>query len=126
MIRTLEIKIPYDQEKAQIIIVIDKKIKNNLITDETTLEADWEIEPSVYLYTQANFKRGNLAVFNPTDYYLYQIGGKKLNKRPKTEYKLTPKGIEIGDKYFTYPFFVFDERDSSIIKVNNQQEFKIK
>lgn len=126
LIRNLEKKIPYNQEKALIVIVTDKKLKNNLITDESTLEADWEIEPSVYLYTKANFKRGNLATFNPTDYSLYQIGNKKLNKRPKTKYKLTENGIEIGEKYFSYPFFIYDERDNSIIKVNNQQDFKIK
>lgn len=126
LIRNLEQKIPYNQEKALVITVIDKKLKNNFITDETTLEADWEIEPSVYLYTKAHFKRGNLAIFNPTDYALYKIRNKENHKRPKTKYKLTENGIEIGEKYFSYPFFIYDERDDSIIKVNNQQEFKIK
>ncbi len=117
---------PSNQENIKIIYMMDRGRQAELITSEATISADYEIAAALKIYSKSNLNPQDIYFVNPESYSLYQIGNIKLNKRPKTEYKLTPKGIEIGDKYFTYPFFVFDERDSSIIKVNNQQEFKIK
>lgn len=117
---------PDSQENIKIIYMLNRGRKAELITDESTISDDYEIAAALKIYSKSNFNPQNIYFANPESYSLYQIGNIKLNKRPKTEYKLTPKGIEIGEKYFTYPFFIYDERDYSIIKVNNQQEFKIK
>lgn len=116
-----------NQENTQVLYIKDSNKIKYFVTDEGTLRADYEIKAALKLYSKnSNFNPKNILFFNPTHYSLYRIGNIELNKRPKTEYKLTKNGIEIGEKYFSYPFFIYDERDNSIIKVNNQQDFKIK
>lgn len=126
IIKNLSTHFQENQEDTKILYVKDYRKRELFTTDESTLEADYEIEAALQLYSSANFQTKNILFFNPTYYSLYNIENIELNKRPKTEYNLTENGIKIGKNFFSYPFFIYDERDNSIIKVNNQQEFNIK
>lgn len=126
IIKNLVINFRHHREDTKILYLKDYKKREHFITDEATLEADYEIEAALEIYSNSNLQAKNIIFFNPTHYSLYKIGNTELNKRYKTQYKLTENGINIGKRTFAYPFFIYDERDNSIIKVNNQQEFRIK
>ncbi|MDO4762765.1 MAG: hypothetical protein Q4A00_00060 [Flavobacteriaceae bacterium] len=126
LVRNLEKAFPINQEQIKVLYVLDKEKKDRLITDEAVLSADYEISAAIKLYTNANFNPRNIAIFNPINYSLYQIGNIKLNKRPKTKFKLDKKGIKLRKNILEYPFYIFDERDNSVSKIENQNQFKIK
>lgn len=126
IIKNIENHFQENQKNIKILYVKDYKKRELFITDEATLEADYEIETALQLYSNANFQANNIVFFNPTHYSLYKIGNIELNKRPKTEYQFTEEGIKIGKRKLSFPFYIFDERNNSITEVNNQQDFKIK
>lgn len=126
VIKILENNFQENQENTKILYVKNYKKREFFITDESTLAPDYEIESALKIYSNSNFQAKNIVFFNPTHYSLFKIGGIELNKRPVTDHKPIPNGMKLGKRSLTYPFFIYDERDNSIIKVNNPQEFKIK
>lgn len=126
VIENLSTHFQENQEDTKILYVKDYKKREFFITDESTLSPDYEVKAALEIYSNSNLQAKNILFFNPTYYSLYNIGNIELNKRPKTGYELTEKGIKIGKRELSFPFYIFDERNNSIIKVNNPREFRIK
>lgn len=126
LVKNLEKAFPNSQEELRVMYITDKNKKHRLITDESTVSADYEISAALKLYTpQAKFNPNNIIIVTPASYSLYQIGNIQFNKRPAFEHSVNDRGVTIGKTTLNYPFFIYDDRDNVITKIENQHQFKI-
>lgn len=129
IIENLDRYLPVQQEKINILYIADKKNKENFITGETSLRLDDSfdrVNAIQRIYGKHKFKVKRIDFYTPEEYSLYSILGKEFHKQIPPNLEVQDDGILIWKEKFPYPFFIFDERNNSVIEVNNRQDFKIK
>ena len=124
LIKSLASQLPKDIKDEKIIIIKNNEENNKLITDETTLEASYEVISALNMYApDAGINPSNIHLISTKDTYLYSIFGKKLNNRPRTEIKETETGFILDKDKINFPFYVFDYANNSLHLVKNKNDY---
>ena len=124
LIKSLTSQLPKDIKDEKIIIIKNNEENNKFITDETTLEASYEVTSALNMYApDAGINPANIHLISTKDTYLYSIFGKKLNNRPRTEIKETETGFILDKDKINFPFYVFDYADNSLHLVKNKNDY---
>lgn len=126
IIQKLDKYLPARQEKINIVYIVDKKNKENFITNESLLTQYGKFDDIQRIYGKNKFKVERLYLYTPETYFLYSILGKGFHKQVPLNLEVKDDGIIIWKEKLLYPFFIFDERDNSVLEVKKQQDFKIK
>ena len=124
LIKSLASQLPKDIKDEKIIIIKNNEENNKFITDETTLEASYEVTSALNMYApDADINPSNIHLISTKDTYLYSIFGKKLNNRPRTEIKETETGFILEKDKINFPFYVFDYANNSLHLVKNKNDY---
>lgn len=126
MILNLGKHLPNAKKDTKVVIIENIKSKYKFIADEPTMNSDYEVDGALSLYQpKSQLKGENIIFFIPNDYSLYEILGKKLNNRYKTEYEINDYFIKFGKRELAFPFYIYDIKNNKIQLINNKKEFKI-
>ena len=124
LIKSLASQLPKDIKDEKIIIIKNNEENNKFITDESTLEASYEVTSALNMYApDADINPSNIHLISTKDTYLYSIFGKKLNNRPRTEIKETETGFILDKDKINFPFYVFDYANNSLHLVKNKNDY---
>ena len=124
LIKSLVFQLPKDIKDEKIIIIKNNEENNKFITDESTLEASYEVISALNMYApDAGINPSNMHLISTKDTYLYSIFGKKLNNRPRTEIKETETGFILDKDKINFPFYVFDYANNSLHLVKNKNDY---
>ncbi|MDY3524154.1 hypothetical protein PG310_00435 [Riemerella anatipestifer] len=116
---------PDADQNTKILVITEEGRSKEFITDESLLEADYEVRDALQLYSKSKLEGGNILFFNPSDYALYSFLGKRLNNRFKTECHISDMGITIGKRTLSFPLYIYDLNTNKIQLISNSKEIAL-
>lgn len=128
IITKLDKYLPSREEKISILYIADFQKRKNFITDETSLRLDESfdrVDAIQRMYNKDKFKVKQIVFYTPDEYSLYSILGKEYHKKVPSPVEVKDNEVLLKKHSIPYPFFLFDERNNSVVEVKSKKDFKI-
>ncbi|MDO5614823.1 MAG: hypothetical protein Q4G16_01440 [Cruoricaptor ignavus] len=98
------------------------KVNNYLVNDEPLPAVDYEFSGLLKFYKFTDYNKIKVTKYQPKDYNIDYLFGRKLNKRFKSEIKLK-ESYPNEKKVIEFPFYLYNYNENKLFLINDESDY---